>query len=319
MNCQPRPGAKGLGKRSGVRTPWDFSLSVFAQYKIDTTNLLNNCFEKDWSRTKVERIVKNEEEREKFKTYFRSVYKYFREVYKFYSGSDPMNDIFCIGVNVFSDLIANQLPTLIDGKTLKLSDLDLERIQTNANETNGKFNPKNNMVRHNFLEVFMRLCDTKYMKNKAGDDSCRGSMTNSFKHMFDNELFDTFKTYDSHTLRKEIIWVEEIDYVLKVSLDPLKNIYKKNIGKSSMPGGQQYMSLTEFTECITRSDCYSKIFGAAQIGNQFNSAMMTQIDEIDKEKHINMTFVEFLDAVVRVASKVEIPHCVIVSIYRSFI
>ena len=88
-------------------------------------------------------------------------------------------------------------------------------------------------------------------------------MTNSFKHMFDNELFDTFKTYDSHTLRKEIIWVEEIDYVLKVSLDPLKNIYKKNIGKSSMPGGQQYMSLTEFTECITRSDCYSKIFGAA--------------------------------------------------------
>ena len=38
--------------------------------------------------------------------------------------------------------------------------------------------------------------------------------------------------------------------------------------------------------------------------------MMTQVDEIDKDKHINMTFVEFLDAVVRVAEKVEIPHCV---------
>ena len=41
--------------------------------------------------------------------------------------------------------------------------------------------------------------------------------------------------------------------------------------------------------------------------------MMTQVDEIDRDKHINMTFVEFLDAVVRVAEKVEIPHCVDVS------
>ena len=39
--------------------------------------------------------------------------------------------------------------------------------------------------------------------------------------------------------------------------------------------------------------------------------MMTQVDEIDKDKHINMVFVEFLDAVVRVADKAEIPHCVL--------
>lgn len=73
------------------------------------------------------------------------------------------------------------------------------------------------------------------------------------------------------------------------------------------------MSLTEFTECITRADCYSKNFGAAQVGNQYNLAMMTQVDEIDKDKHINMVFVEFLDAIVRVAEKVEIPHCILVS------
>lgn len=192
MHCVPRPGPKGLGKRSQVRTPWDFSLSVFAAYKPDTTKLLNDCFEKDWARTKVDRIVKDEEERERLKTYVRSIYKWFREVYKFFSGSDPMNDIFCIGVNVFSDLIVNQIPGFIDGKTLKLSDLDLERIQTNANEQNGKFNPKNNMVRHNFLEVFIRLCDTKYIKNKAGGEEVN-TISKAFKVMFDNELFPTFK------------------------------------------------------------------------------------------------------------------------------
>lgn len=43
----------------------------------------------------------------------------------------------------------------------------------------------------------------------------------------------------------------------------------------------------------------------------YNLAMMTQVDEIDKERHINMIFVEFLEAIVRVAEKTEIPHCVI--------
>jgi len=128
MNAVPRPGPKGLGNRNKVRTPWDFSLSVFASYKPDTVRLLTDCFEKDWGNTSVARIVKNEEERERLKTYVRSIYKWFREMYKFTSSCDPMNDIFCIGVNVFSDLVINGTPTLVDGKYLKLSDLDLERI-----------------------------------------------------------------------------------------------------------------------------------------------------------------------------------------------
>ena len=40
---------------------------------------------------------------------------------------------------------------------------------------------------------------------------------------------------------------------------------------------------------------------------------MTQVDEIDKDRHLSMTFVEFLEAIVRVAEKTEIPHCLIVS------
>ena len=41
--------------------------------------------------------------------------------------------------------------------------------------------------------------------------------------------------------------------------------------------------------------------------------MMTQVDELEKDKHINMNFVEFLEAIVRVAEKTEIPHCKLVS------
>ena len=47
--------------------------------------------------------------------------------------------------------------------------------------------------------------------------------------------------------------------------------------------------------------------------------MITQLDEIEKDKHINMTFVEFLEALVRVAEKLEIPNILEVSLYLPFI
>ena len=98
---------------------------------------------------------------------------------------------------------------------------------------------------------------------------------------------------------------------MKISLEPLRAVYKKFIGKNALPGGLQYMSFTEFNECIINTNCLSDNFGAKQIGNMYNLAMMTQVDEIEKDKHINMVFIEFLEAVVRVADKTEIPHCVI--------
>ena len=237
MVCVPRPGPKGLGNRHKVRTPWNFSLSVFASYKIDTAKLLNDCFEMDWSRTKVDKIVKNEDQREEFKTYMRSIYKWFREVYKYTAGSDPMGDVFCIGVNVFSDLIASGMPRFVDGKYLKVADLDLERIKTKDNETNSKFNPKNNLVRHNFMEVFIRLCDTKYLKNGAGGADC-DTMAKAFKVMFESELRPYFSQFDSQHWRKTVLWQEDVDFTLKISLEPLRSIYKKFIGRNSLPGGQ---------------------------------------------------------------------------------
>ena len=39
-------------------------------------------------------------------------------------------------------------------------------------------------------------------------------------------------------------------------------------------------------------------------------SMMTQIDEIESDKHLNMTFVEFIEALVRVAERLEIPNLI---------
>lgn len=89
MKCVPRPSPKILGNRYKLRTPWDFSLSVFLPYIADYDALLTRCFELDWSRTKIERLIKDDLELDKVKQLCRHNYKWFRESYKFISAIDP--------------------------------------------------------------------------------------------------------------------------------------------------------------------------------------------------------------------------------------
>ena len=36
--------------------------------------------------------------------------------------------------------------------------------------------------------------------------------------------------------------------------------------------------------------------------------MMTQVDEINNERHLNMNFTEFIEAIARVADKLNLPN-----------
>jgi hypothetical protein len=62
LKCLPRPAPKSLHRNERCKTPWDFFKSVFKDYKPDTPNLLVNCFDFDWSNTKVEKIIKDPDE-----------------------------------------------------------------------------------------------------------------------------------------------------------------------------------------------------------------------------------------------------------------
>ena len=128
--------------------------------------------------------------------------------------------------------------------------------------------------------------------------------------MFDEFLYPAFKEYDSHIWRKKYLWVEEVDYVLKVGIPALKDLYKKFSGKLALPGAPKYMSCLEFEDLIVNSNCLNEKFGSKQLCIMFNLSMMTQVEEIENERHLNMTFIEFIEAVVRVAQNLEIQHLI---------
>ena len=75
MTTVPRPPPKNLKGREKLATPWDFFKSVFRDYKPDTVQLLEDCFEFDWESSKLSKIIKGEEEIAKSKAYLKTVYK----------------------------------------------------------------------------------------------------------------------------------------------------------------------------------------------------------------------------------------------------
>ena len=84
-------------------------------------------------------------------------------------------------------------------------------------------------------------------------------------------------------------------------------VYKKYTGKFAMPGSsQQYMSLDEFTLMLSVAGLINENFGQREASPLFNQSMMTNKVETEKETHLNMRFVEFLEALARVADKYEL-------------
>lgn len=66
---------KSLVQRDKVKTPWDFFKSVFKDYRADNAAMLSNCFEYDWSMTKLEKIIKDLTDQAKTKEFLRTRYK----------------------------------------------------------------------------------------------------------------------------------------------------------------------------------------------------------------------------------------------------
>ena len=161
-----------------------------------------------------------------------------RESYKSTSGIDPQINLLAIGNNTFSEVV-NSLPGFIDGKNINLADLDLEFISTNANGKPGKRNPERMLVRHNWLEIFVRLAVTRFVKKEK---TASGPLE-AIKQMYSFYLKTYFTRFTAKKWRDKILHQEEIDLVLKHGLRVLKELYLRFSGKFANPGAPKYMSL----------------------------------------------------------------------------
>lgn len=66
--------------------------------------------------------------------------------------------------------------------------------------------------------------------------------------------------------------------------------------------------MEEFLLLMTIGGILNENFVARDVNTIYTVSMMTQINEIDKDRHLNMSLVEFLEGLARVAEKINIIH-----------
>ena len=64
------------------------------------------------------------------------------------------------------------------------------------------------------------------------------------------------------------------------------------------------MCLQEFIDLVTSTQVIDDNFGVREINTIFRVSINTQVDEIRSERHTRMMFLEFVEAIARVADRV---------------
>jgi hypothetical protein len=106
-----------------------------------------------------------------------------------------------IGKNSF-DFLLKSCGDLIDGKTLNSADIGIAFISVKAADAKlkTKLIPQDQLIRYNFLEVFVRLAAQKFVKSGI----C-STYSEALDRLFDEYLRPVFVTTDSNVWRRNVL------------------------------------------------------------------------------------------------------------------
>lgn len=130
-------------------------------------------------------------------------------------------------------------------------------------------------------------------------------MDEAIIYCFEENIMPFFKKFDTNVFRINKLYKKTCDIALKNHWQTLKDIYTRASAMDALPDADSVMSINEFTNLVimTTSDEGLNLT-MREIGPLFNLSMMTQVDEINSERHCQMMFLEFVEAMCRVADRV---------------
>jgi NLR family CARD domain-containing protein 3 len=298
-HCFPRPPDKVYIKPRNRRpkTPWSFPISIFKDYQMETEELLTECFEFDWSCLKLPKMT--DEELLEIKTELRKGYKIFKSAYKYLAGvgTGSGGGVFSIPLNCYTDFV-KQID-LVNGKDIRFAESDTLFLTQNKRNKTSYLNPGVALVRYQFLEVLSRLALKRYEDTKLAN-----SKGEAIKMMYERNLYPFYGKDDPQKFRDEKYWVEEVDNIFKSHILLFEYLYKNYGGTHMKPGDTWFMTTDELESIFADAGLIGDQLVSRDIAVFYNLSMMTQVDEINKDKHLRMRFIEFLEAFARWANQI---------------
>ena len=306
--CVPRPEKSNLKKRP--RTPWSYPTSLWAYYGYDyegePDSVYNNAFEFDYERCNFgkDKDLTSDEEVE-LRNFLRGRYKAIVGTYKNLSAYLGWK-IWQIGQNQISEFVSG-CPDLLD-KNYLINDVLVKVTEVKSNAIDKQERKKNqnipdNIIRHQFMMLLVRIAKDKYFRTKQ-----KSSIFESVEYSFENHYDFYLNQFDNHKWRKERYYNEGVDNILKAYIPIFDALFYSYAPQQIMGRKDSFwMTLEGFTNmCNVLMDSE---FPVKELPVIFNLSMKLQTNEITFDKHYNMTFPEFLEAICRFIDKLSpIPH-----------
>ena len=296
-NCIPRPEYNKKRKKR-PRTPWSFPVSIWAWYGYDYNgeqdSSYNNAFEFDYERCNFSKDKDLE-----LKNILKERYKKLVETYKNLSAYLGWK-IWQIGQNQITEF-AQSCTDLIDSKYL-INDVLVKVTEVKSNfvdkqERKKNINIPDNIIRHQFMMLLVKIAKDKYFRTKQ-----IGSIPESVQYAFDHNYNSYINQFDNHKWRKERYYNEEVDNILKAHI-PIFDALFYSYSPQQIMGRKDsfWMTLDNFSNICT--SLMDSDFPVKDVPVIFSISMKLTTNEIYSDKHYNMIFPEFLEAICRFIDK----------------
>lgn len=90
----------------------------------------------------------------------------------------------------------------------------------------------------------------------------------------------------------------------------IEHLFKTYSGARTMPGKPKFVSLEELRKLVTDFELDSQI-PATEVSQCYNESMMSQVDELETERCAEMSQIEFMEALARLAELANMQHIAI--------
>ncbi|WIA12059.1 hypothetical protein OEZ85_012136 [Tetradesmus obliquus] len=314
------------------REPWTLPGSIFkprvkeadARAFYDGGATLDKMFERDWQRacakekftSMLARENKSNAAGKSDKQALQEVhdmlkrhYQVFYSTFVFYSNGG--NDPYHMSLNAFTTLLDDAGIPDPDSLSIKRSDCDTIFIvcnfQPDKNSPDVAVNDEHAMMRFEFMECIVRLAIAKYGKGQSTDD-----LALAVELLFERNLLprlNPMAALVSNDFRTERLYTEEVDLLLKQHQGLLKALYSRYRLKPSGGGlRSKVLKLDGWLALMADARLVDSQFTLADASLAFLWSRMFVIDEVkDYSRYTCLTFVDFLEALGRVADAKSLP------------
>ena len=302
-HCVPRPVYnRQLKQREKIK--WNFNNSIWSWYNYNLEGELQSAydaaFDFDYDRCNFEKDKDLlEEEKDILKNTIQKYYKKINEAYKNLSAYLGWK-IWQIGQNQITEF-AQTCTDLIDNKYL-INDFLVKVTEVKSNpidKLERKKNPNipDNIIRHQFMMLLVKIAKDKYFRTKQVE-----KLSQAVEYAFENNYQSYLNMFDNNKWRVERYYLEENDNLIRAHMPIFDAVFYSYAPQQIIGRKDSYwMTLDNFTKLCM--DLIDKDFPVKEIPVIFNVSMRLVKDEINSDKHYNMLFPEFLEALCRFIDK----------------